>query len=138
MTDELKSCRYLHRLQTLQNLCAGGDAADPVALLIIPGIDGRNNKESMTLLKYLFGGAVGRELLDNSVIDDALEEIVLLIQPTSVSVIYGRLAKEACGSILSTCPNLIEYMPLKEDEDEVRHRQTITVLQRLHSICCGI
>ena len=129
MADEFKSCSFLHRLQTLQNLCLGSNAGDPVALLIIPGIDGRNNKESMTLMKYLIGGVTGRELLDNSVMDDALEEIVLLIQSTSVSVIYSKAAKNICGSVLSGCPTLIEYLPLLSDEDEVRRLSQMTFVR---------
>ena len=119
MTDELKVCSHLHRLQRLQNLCIVENEEDPTVLLIIPGIDGRNNKESLKLLKFLLCGAVGRGLVDNSVLDEALEEMVLLIQATSVSVIYTSTAKKACHSILSACANLIEYMPLVEDEDEV-------------------
>jgi hypothetical protein len=118
MSDELKACSYLHRLQILQNLCRGSNLGDPRALLIIPGIDGRNNKESMVLLKFICG-FVGREILDNSVVDDALEEIVLLIQESSVSVIYNSAAKKIIGPILSSSPFLIEYMPLLEEEEEV-------------------
>lgn len=127
MTDELKSCSHLHRFQTLQKLCIVDNVGDPTALLIIPSIDGRNNKESMTLLQFLFAGTVGWGLLDNRPINEALEEIVLLIQENSVSVIYNSTAKRACYSILSVCPNLIEYMPLREEEDEVHKSNSILV-----------
>ena len=111
---------FLNRLKSLQKLCTNRRRPeDPSAMLVIPGLDGRSNKESVTLLKYLFGGIVGRELLNNSGIDDALEEMVLLIQETSVSVIYTSSAKKICGSMLSACPFLIEYMPLLDEEEEI-------------------
>ena len=110
---------FLHRLKTLQKQCTHRRPEDPSALLVIPGLDGRSNKESVTLLKYLFGGIVGRELLNSSGIDDALEEMVLLIQETSVSVIYTSSAKKICGPMLSACPFLIEYMPLLDEEEEI-------------------
>jgi hypothetical protein len=121
--DELKVCSYLHRLKTLQKMCISSSPGDPTALLIIPGIDGRNNRESVILLKYLFYGAIGRELLGNSMVDDALEEMVLLIQESSVSVIYTSMSKKICGEILSASPFLIEYMPLQEEEDEIDLQQ---------------
>ena len=119
LDNELKVGAFLHRLGALQRLCAVRRPDDPSALLVIPGLDGRNNKESATLLKYLFGGVVGRELLNNSGIDDALEEMVLLIQETSVSVVYTPSAKKICGPLLSNCPFLIEYMSSLEEEEEI-------------------
>jgi hypothetical protein len=116
MSQEIEACVCLHRIRTLQNLC--GSDAHPAALLIIPGIDGRNNANSMSLLKYIFGNSVGMELFDSSVIDNSLDEMVLLIQRDSISAIYSSIAKEICGSVLSCC-NLIEYLPLVDEENEV-------------------
>lgn len=116
MLEEIEACSCIHRIRTLQNLC--GSDADPAALLIIPGIDGRNNANSMSLLKYIFGKSVGIELFDSSVIDNSLDEMVLLIQRDSVSAIYSSIAKELCGSVLSRC-NLIEYLPFVDEENEV-------------------
>lgn len=106
----------MHRIRTLQNLCGSG--ADPAALLIIPGIDGRNNPNSMSLLKYIFGGSIGIELFDSLVVDNLLDEMVLLIQRDSISVVYSSIAKKICGIMLSSC-NLIEYLPLIDEETEV-------------------
>lgn len=119
MEDDLKVCRGMHRLKSLQNLCRGSEVGHPNALLIIPGIDGRNNKESTTLLKYIFSGAAGWELLDSSVADDALEDIVLLIQMASISVIYTSSARRICGTLLSACPNLTEFVSSSREEDQV-------------------
>jgi hypothetical protein len=111
---------FYERLQSLQRLVAGRKSPDdPAALLVIPGLDGRQNKESATLIKYLFGGVVGRELLNNTTLDDALEEMVLLIQERSVSVIYTSAAKKQCGELLAACPFLIEYMPTPAEEEEI-------------------
>lgn len=122
--NELKICSFIHRIETLQKLCLGINEGDPTALLIIPGIDSRNNKESMTLLKYLFNGSVGRELNDNSMVEDSLEEMVFLIQETSVSVIYDSNSKKICSPLLSAIPFLIEYMPQPEEENEIDLQQT--------------
>jgi hypothetical protein len=116
MLDEIEACGCLHRIRTLQNLC--GSDADPAAILIIPGIDGRNNANSISLLKYIFGTSVGMELYDSSVIDNSLDEMVLLIQRDSISVIYNSIAKQICGSALSSC-TIIEYLPLVDEENEV-------------------
>jgi hypothetical protein len=117
MFEQIEACGCLHKIRTLQNLC--GADADPSALLIIPGIDGRNNANSMSLLKFIFGTSVGMELFDSSVIDNSLDEMVLLIQRDSISVIYNSIAKRICGSVLSCC-NLIEYLPFIDEENEVQ------------------
>jgi hypothetical protein len=120
MTDELKVSSFLHRIQALQRLCSTAPNAQINAILVVPGVDGRNNKEALGLLKYLFSGIVGRELLDGSVVDDLLEEVVMLIQEASLSVLYTDAAKAKYGSVLSHCPCLIEYLPRVEEEDDVR------------------
>jgi len=64
----------------------------PSALLFICGQDGRFNRGSMGVLKYLFRGAVGKELLDSEIVmdsdDESLEEIVFLIKYNSLAVFY--------------------------------------------------
>ena len=46
----------------------------------------------MGVLKYLFRGAVGKELLDSEIVmdsdDESLEEIVFLIKYNSLAVFY--------------------------------------------------
>lgn len=81
---------FLHRLKSLQSLCSSENPKYPDALVFIPGIDGRQNKGSQIILKYLFQGSVGRELYEG-ILDtqfEALEEIVLVIQESSVSVFW--------------------------------------------------
>ena len=84
--DELKINSFLQRLKSLQRLCSYSDPNFPVSLLFVAGQDGRNNKGSISVIKYLFFGAVGKELLDGT-LDlefEVLEDLVLLIQQSSV------------------------------------------------------
>lgn len=97
MLDLLERSSFLNRISSLQRLCSENDKNFPKALLFIPGQDGRNNKGSVTILKYLMRGSVSKDLTDET-LDPAfepLEELVLLIRQTSVSVIwrynYSRL-----------------------------------------------
>jgi hypothetical protein len=84
---------FLHRLRNLQSLCSESKSDQqqlPSSLLFIPGTDGRHNKGSISLLKYLFQGSIGKDIsegyLDGQY--ECLEEIVLLIQASSVSVFW--------------------------------------------------
>jgi hypothetical protein len=89
-TSVIEKINFLNRLSALQNLCSDHDNYYPSCLLFIPGSDGRYNKGSILLLKYLFMGAIGKDLFDDTLDAsyDALEEIVILIKQTSVSIIY--------------------------------------------------
>lgn len=62
------------------------------SLLLICGQDGRFNRGAMLIMKYLFRGAVGKELTESEIVldakDEALEETVLLIKRQSVSIFY--------------------------------------------------
>lgn len=119
MVGKFSDCSSGHRIKALQRILRSSGNGDPTALLIVPGLDGRNNKESMTLLKFIFFGSVAMDLFQNSLVDDALEEMVLLIQENSVSIVYSSAAKKLCDDELSSCQNLIEYVSLDEDQDEV-------------------
>ena len=73
-------------------------------------------------MKYLFQGAVGRDLYEAS-LDDSLEcldEIVLLIQQDSVSIFWSSDAKAAIGSLLNSFPYVLEYCTTRDEEDNVR------------------
>ena len=121
-SNEIRVISFTHRLLSLQNLCkSGANDGSPSAILIIPGVDGRHNREAITFLKYLFGNIVGRELLDNSTSDDKLDEIVLLIKESSVSIIYGNEAKKIISPLLSLYPFVVEYIPNVENEVDVSH-----------------
>jgi hypothetical protein len=90
---------FLNRLRLLQSLITpfqpkstSYDHNIPEAILIIPGVDGRNNKEAIKLLKYLFEGATGDELFaggsGSSLENDCLEETIFLIKEDSISVFW--------------------------------------------------
>ena len=108
------------RLRVLQGLCSSVDPDAPYALLLLPGIDGRNNKGSAILLKYLFMGSIGKDLVDASLdgtIEEVLSEMVLLIQESSVSVFWTNKARAMVGEALfQACPMLIEYISAVEDD----------------------
>lgn len=88
--DELFLCNFLSRLHALQRLCSDNDPMYPSSLLFIPGPDGRYNKGSLNILKYLFEGATGKYLFDGAMDEnmESLEDMILLIQQSSVSVFW--------------------------------------------------
>lgn len=83
---------FLQRLKRLQCLCSASTAKSPnagvSALVFIPGPDGRHNRGSFSVLKYLFQGSVGKDLFEGTFHEsfECLEEIVLVIQELSVSI----------------------------------------------------
>lgn len=81
---------FTARLRSLQWFCNETDRSSPRALLFIPGPDGRNNPGSVNILKFLFRGSTGKSLFDETLDDtfEVLEDIVLMIKETSISVIY--------------------------------------------------
>jgi hypothetical protein len=90
IVDEVYVNSFLQRLKTLQRYCSALNEKYPVGLLFICGPDGKNHKGSLKILKYLFFNAVGKDLFDG-VIDveySPLEELVLLVLESSVSVIW--------------------------------------------------
>jgi hypothetical protein len=119
MVGKFSDCSSGHRIKALQRILRSSSNGKTTALLIVPGLDGRNNKESMTLLKFIFFGSVAMDLFQNSLVDDALEEMVLLIQENSVWIVYSSAAKKLCDKELSSCQNLIEYVSSDEEQDEV-------------------
>jgi hypothetical protein len=121
-SDILKENFFLHRLSNLQALCSSSNLELPNALVFVPGLDGKQNKGSLMILKYLFQGAVGRDIYEASLDEslDCLEEIVLVIQESSVSVFWSNAAKAAISPILNTFPYVLEYCPTQEEEENVR------------------
>ncbi len=107
----LDSIYFVNRLQSLQWLCSESDPNYPKALLFIPGADGRNNSGSVNLIKYLFQGSVGKSLFDSTLDEEyeSLEDIVVLIKPSCVAVIYSEAMKKLVFPNLINVANLIEY-----------------------------
>ena len=78
--------------QKLHLMVTNVTQALPSSLLLICGQDGRFNRGAMLIMKYLFRGAVGKELIESEIVldgsDEILEETVLLITRCSVSIFY--------------------------------------------------
>lgn len=106
-----------HRFLNLQTICR----QDNVSILFILGIDGKYTEDAK-ILNYLFFGATGKALVTGSIIDkyDFLEELVLLIQPDRVSVIWNTKAQQLLGRFLqSMSPFLVQYTYSQEEESDV-------------------
>lgn len=89
MGREWDVCGFLCRLRSLQRLCGVSEGL-PGGLLFVGGQDGRHNKGSLAMFKYLFFGAVGKDLTEPSLeLDcDFVEDMVLLVQKTSISIMW--------------------------------------------------
>ena len=90
MDNAINRANFVNRLSAVQKLCSDHDSNFPRALLFIPGQDGRYNKGSITLLKYLFKGSVSKELFDETLgsEDEILEDMVILVRQSSLSVVW--------------------------------------------------
>jgi hypothetical protein len=90
--DEAHINIFLQRLTALQRLCSYSDPNYPTALLFVSGQDGRYNKGTISILNYLFHpDACGKELVLDGVLRagrECLEDMVLLVQQSSVSVVW--------------------------------------------------
>jgi hypothetical protein len=129
---------FLQRLNNLQALCSESNGKDqlPSSLLFVPGTDGRHNKGSFSIMKYLFLGSIGKDISEANLDEqyECLVEIVLLIEASSVSIFWrwdsdslpsshsspSHEAKKAVAPLLSQYPYLIEYCATKEDGEMSR------------------
>jgi len=71
------------RLRRLQALCK---ELDLDALLLVPGLDGKNNIGSNQAVSYLLEGRCGRDVLDTSRLSGPSEEVVLLVGAAAVGM----------------------------------------------------
>lgn len=90
MENAISKANFANRLSSIQKLCSDTDSNFPRALLFIPGQDGRYNRGSITLLKYLFKGCVSKELFDETLgpEDEILEDMVILVKQSSLSIVW--------------------------------------------------
>uniref|UniRef100_K3W7E2 Uncharacterized protein n=1 Tax=Globisporangium ultimum (strain ATCC 200006 / CBS 805.95 / DAOM BR144) TaxID=431595 RepID=K3W7E2_GLOUD len=81
------------RLACLQQLCGSSTSSASVdALLIIGGVDSFHSTISQAVLKYLFLGSAGQELLGEQVISqqhECLEDVVLVIAAQECRIFYS-------------------------------------------------
>jgi hypothetical protein len=119
--SEMDKIRFLQRLRQLQNLCSGTHPSYPRALLCVPGPDGRGNKGSLMILKYLFQFSCGKDLFEGNMEDryESLEEMVMLIQDNCVSVIVTVEAKLALAPFLPVFPLVVVYSSADDRTEEV-------------------
>ncbi|KAH8075918.1 hypothetical protein JL720_10375 [Aureococcus anophagefferens] len=117
----------MHRLRLLQAACAplGSPGEKPEAWLFVCGVDGKDNWGSAAALRWLVLGESGRGLLeervrpffvgndvplasdaDREAVAEALEETVLLVTRSTVSLLYDAPA----AATLLVCPGLREYV----------------------------
>jgi hypothetical protein len=119
--DAVGRNNLLNRLSALQNLCSDDDLNYPKALLLVAGQDGKGNKGSISIIKYLLLGSVAKDLYDETL--DAqyepLEEIVMLIKHSSVSVLWSHEMKRLLSPAFSHIPMLVEYLSTTEEESEI-------------------
>eukprot|EP00981_Chlorochromonas_danica_P008896 scaffold2338_cov184-Ochromonas_danica.AAC.7 len=119
MEEVFNVVSFLNRLHALQWLCSEKDRASPKALLFIPGPDGRSNCGSIQLLKYLFKGAVGKDLLDDTLSED-LESLDDMESYWGGGYsLSSSTMKKALMPMLSAIPFLIEYTYTVEEENDV-------------------
>jgi len=84
------STLFLNRLNHLRSICSTTNSDLPFALLAVPGPDGRNNKGSVIVLKYLFFGSTGHDLLEGALesSQEGIEDSIILVTDSSLSIFY--------------------------------------------------
>lgn len=99
MPKDYKMTAFLQRIQSLQNLCSNNikdhiinnklnhNNTPPHCLLFVFGQDAsrRSDKNTLSILQYLF---IENELSLSDEDYEDLDELVLLIQPAAVSIIW--------------------------------------------------
>ncbi|OQS04373.1 hypothetical protein THRCLA_03376 [Thraustotheca clavata] len=106
------------------------------ALLVVGGADGLYSRGSTALLKYLFLGNSGQELLGEQVIPqeyEFLEEVFLLITRKAVSIYYA-LDPDSAAFILpliSCWRNLTEFV---SPEDATQDDREMTKIQAFRNV----
>ena len=112
------------RLRSLQTLLMD-PSCQYTALVIIGGVDGKDNMGSTQLLKYLFCGHSGQQLRGNQVISsklEALEDTILFITKNAVSIYYPPILSSLLSPLVVHWPNVTEYVckgQKDNDEDDV-------------------
>lgn len=107
------------RLQRLQALCSSGsndpNAAEVDGILIIGGVDSFHCMTSQAVLKYLFLGSSGQELLGAQVISqafDRLEDVILLVTRQRIEIFYSSESDAAVRilPVLSQMRHVTEHV----------------------------
>jgi len=108
------------RLKNFQNLLSCSDGKFPDAFLFVAGLDGRGNKGSVRALKYLLEGSFGEELFNGILADECLEEMILLVCESELSVFWGGEAREKFSKALHfACPSIREYSTSTSEDNDI-------------------
>ncbi|RHY06353.1 hypothetical protein DYB36_007614 [Aphanomyces astaci] len=116
------------RLQRFQALCGNkhhDGRGGYEAMLIVGGADGLYSHGSQAALKFLFLGKSGQELLGEQVIPqqyEALEDVVVLITRTAVSIFYvvDSDSTALLLPLLSNWRNVTEYVATDDMTQDLR------------------
>jgi hypothetical protein len=74
----------------------------------------------MRAIKYLFEGSYGEDLFKGVFSEDSLDDIIVLIQESKLSVFWGNQAREKYGTTLfSAYPMCSEYVTTTEEDNEI-------------------
>jgi hypothetical protein len=130
-TVEFTGSDSVERVQRLQALCSSADGQGDStidAILIVGGVDSYHSQVCQAVLKYLFLGSSGQELLGEQVISqerERLEDVVLLIHRHRVSIFYSSESDAAVTvlPVISKWRNVSEYVVhdgMDPDEQEAR------------------
>lgn len=88
-----------------------------VGLLIITGIDSRENTECTKLLNWVLQGHQGIEIESNEYLDTNLSDMIFLIKPSGTSIYCDRAGWSAIKNQVILIPNLSVYVPTSEDDE---------------------
>ncbi|ETV95746.1 hypothetical protein H310_10818 [Aphanomyces invadans] len=124
------------RLQQLQDLCIPDDERGFDAVLLVGGADGLYSPGSQAALKYLFLGKSGQDLLGEQVIPqqyEALEDIVIVLTRTSVSIFYILDSDSATFLLpfVSNWRNVTEYVATDDMTQDVRELTKIRAFRSM-------
>jgi len=101
---------FVYRLKKLQKLCA---KLELNAILIINGVDSRNNGECVKLTNWLFLGHSGLAVESNNFLSGEFSELVALVRPASVQLYIEPEGLESLKGLLYAVPNLDVFCPSK-------------------------
>lgn len=112
-----------HGAEWFRNRMAALQSTLDKPVIIIPGVDGGHNQGSQQLIKFLFLGESGLNLHNCSIDDDELEELVLTVSPSHLSIFCIPPIKDKvlqlsklCANVTVFCQNSNDYGDTDADE----------------------
>ncbi|GBG34020.1 Hypothetical Protein FCC1311_102432 [Hondaea fermentalgiana] len=122
--DAHASAQRVQLVQEIVKEFAAQDGEANIAMLVVPGMDGRYNTNAQRLLKYLLLGASGETLLEPTIdaSDEALEDCFFVIGVDNTQVFYNTNAAAKVAPLVGLWPNVKEYhlLPGEDKGDSAR------------------